>query len=248
MNLDSVFDTRRRATNSANEELTFQIYTMTGRYKTDDHSFLRLDLPYIDIDWERNNIPLDDSGVGDIRFSYSHDLHLDNSHTFLFTFGLELPTGDNSSDLNAASTAPITNVRPGSGTFDPFAGLTFLSKREGLNYYVNAGATVQGGSDDDAVELGDSFSMSVGIYHPFFNRYTIGASVDGIFTKPTRIEDVPLRNSGYSWLFFSLEQTFRLAEQYSVSLRLSYPFFRNVNGRQLAPDEILISLGLQMSF
>lgn len=247
MNLDRVIDARRKATNSAGESLTIQSTEFKPSFSLDEHSIVKLKIPYTFIEWRQSGIPIDDKGIGDIGLVYSHDIHLHEQIQAILTLGIELPTGDHTTD-NLSDTIPINNVRLGSGTFDPSAGIAFVTKGEGIRYFLGLAGTFQGGADDAGVRLGDSFSSIAGAFSKLSESYTTAISLEHTSIKPTRVDDVQVRNSGYTWIFLSVENSLTIASYVTSSLKLSYPIYRNVNGRQLAPDELTVTLNLSIVF
>lgn len=230
-------------------------------------------LPYV----ERNDIRAahNNAGVGEVEFagdsSGVSDLTLFGQYRFFqndtvdiaVIAGIKIPTGD-SNEREAEGELFETEHQPGSGSWDPFAGIAFNRKfeRAGISANVLYTFTTEG---DQQTELGDIFNYNFALsyraispedghdHHQHQHALNILDYVDlalelnGDVREQTEISGEEEDHSGGHTLYLSPGIRVGLGHRWSVYTSFGLPIINDYHGWQSEPDYRIIG-GLSITF
>ena len=231
-------------------------------------------LPYV----ERNDIRAahSNAGVGEVEFAGDAagvgDLTLFGQYRFFrntgadlaVITGIKIPTGD-SNEREAKGELFETEHQPGSGSWDPFAGLAFNRNygRVGISANVLYTFTTEG---DQQTELGDIFNYNLALsyrawspdesdhdHHHHQHALNILDYVDlalelnGDVRERTEIDGEEEEHSGGHTLYISPGIRVGLGHRWSVYTSFGLPIINDYHGQQSEPDYRIIG-GLSVTF
>lgn len=275
--LDDVPNAKLEAA-GANEEdvhsvdtlLQFDVYAVYGF--TDDLA-LGFSLPYV----ERSNIreTTHEDGGGEVEFAGDSegpgDLRLFGQYRFLkqenrnmsILAGIKAPTGNNG-ERELEGGLFETEQQPGSGSWDPFFGLSWdrtqgkLGLSASMFYtFVNEGT--------QQTDLGDVFNYNLAANYRLFSPegdhghhshdHGFGLidyvdaviELNGDYRERVEINDINDDNSGGHTLYLSPGVRIGLGHKWSVYTSVGIPVVNDLNGIQSEPDYRLIG-GISASF
>lgn len=200
-------------------------------------------LPFAWNDLDGNAGDLGGEGVGDIALlakyrAYKRDWSKGAFHLTLIG-GIETPTGDTSERAGGSRLPP--DLQPGSGSWDPFAGIASNVNLERLRidgrvfYKLNTEGT-QDFQDGDFFSL--EFDTAYRFYHPPYPGPTASARLGLQWRHEGRAEldGVKVGSSGRDEILLRSGLTWHPRPNLDVTLSFDLPLYEDVNGQQLGLD------------
>ena len=194
-------------------------------------------------------------GLGDIRLFARYTAFKDNFRGGSFRIapfaGVEAPTGeDNEADSFGRLPA---SVQPGSGSWDPFAGV--VATYQVLDFQLDAQASYRVNTEANGFEFGDVARFDASLQYRLWPR-TLGRGVPGFLygileanlVHKDRNEDsgVDDANSGGTTLFLTPGLQY-VTKRWIVEAAVQLPAFQDLNGTALENDYI-VRAGLRFNF
>jgi len=215
---------------------------LVGSYGITDDITLSLKLPYIYLDNikeahadEPDEVHLhgDAEGIGDLSlFGQYRFLNADNWEAS-FILGLEFPTGQtDESDMDGERFT--TEFQPGSGSWDPFAGLAVQKKIGKIGLYGSLLYLIatEGAQDTD---LGDMLSYNAGVsYTPWAGglAWDFVLELNGELKQKQDINGIEDPNSGGNVLLLSPGTRISWNKRWSLFCSVGIPVAQDWNGIQ----------------
>lgn len=232
-----------------------------------------ISLPYVarnDIRAAHNNAGVgevefagDAAGAGDLTLFGQYRLFHNAGADLAVITGIKIPTGD-SNEREAEGELFETEHQPGSGSWDPFAGLAFNRNygRAGISANVLYTFTTAG---DQQTELGDIFNYNLALsyraYSPegdhdhhhhhhalnILDYVDLALELNGDRRGRTEIDGVEEKHSGGHTLYVSPGIRVGLGHRWSVYTSFGLPIINDYHGQQSEPDYRIIS-GLSITY
>jgi hypothetical protein len=192
----------------------------------------------------------DPSGFGDVSiFSQYRFFHsADNLNHASLTLGLKTPTGETAVQTNQG-TSFETHHQPGSGSWNPSAGLSFTRVMGSFSFDTNVLYTVAT-KGAQGTDLGDNFSYNLALSYAFgaparnaffaaSNNapWTAVLELNGERQAHQRFEDgTDDFNSGGNTVFISPGIRYSGGKNWNTALSIGAPIVKDLNGYQSPPD------------
>jgi hypothetical protein len=243
-------------------------------YGLTDNLSVGLSLPYVD----RQNISEaenagagvgeaelagDSSGIGDISLFGQYRFYSSNSMDIAFIAGVKMPTGD-TDEKELEGKLFEAEQQPGSGSWDPFAGISFNQSwnRIGISSNLLYTFVTEGTQNTD---LGNIFNYNIAVSyraylpeeeHEHHNHEHESKIVDyidvvlelnGDYREQVEINDVEDSNTGGNTLYLSPGVRIGLGQTWSIYTSLGIPIVNDLGGIQSEPD-YRITAGISTTF
>jgi hypothetical protein len=224
-------------------------------YGVTDDLTVGASLPYI----ERNNIREahsdmgigeaalagDSTGIGDLGLFAQYRVFHDANQDVAFLAGLKVPSGE-TRERELEGGLFETEQQPGSGSWDPFAGLAFNHswRRTGIAANVLYTFTTEGSQQ---TELGDIFNYNLALsYRAYSPEDTHDHHHHNHAFNILDYINVALELNGHV-LFISPGIRIGLGHRWSLFSSIGLPVINNLNGQQSEPEYRIIG-GLSTTF
>jgi hypothetical protein len=185
-------------------------------------------------------------GLGDIRAFARYTAYRDNGPGRTFRIapfaGVETPTGDDD-ETDSFGRLPAS-VQPGSGSWDPFAGIVVTHQT--LRFQVDAQASYQANTEANDFEFGDVARLDASLQVRLWPRsltggvpgFLYGVLETNLVRKDNnRSAGVDDRNSGGTTLFIVPAVQY-VTRRWIVETAVQLPVFQDLNGTALENDYI----------
>ncbi len=254
---ESVGDPQDQALTTFEEDLTFVYGATRDLTLAATLPILERRLRFTSLEGERRTISAD--GPGDLTLAgayrlFRRDVKGGTTQVSLLG-GLKLPTGATDikdSDLPALTGTPETRLPPGlqlgSGAVDGIVGLAAMHNMDRLTFYTD----VQGSLNTEGAQdfrAGDQFFYDVSadyVLLPERNMFVV-LELNGVYTAHAEQAGRTVRDSGGHLLFLSPGIQYLPIPPLILEASVQIPIFRDLNGRQLAPDWSVV-VGLRYLF
>ena len=204
------------------------------------------------------------SGFGDVSVSALLKLMNQHRQSLHAQVGLSLPTGD----IDQRDDTPMMNnaqlaypMQLGSGTFDPFAGITYLGQTDLFSWGAQATYKLRAGENKEDYSLGNRFdatawgAIKASNYLSFSTRlqYCTVGEIDGMDAdlNPMMMPLFNTANSGRSQLDVGIGSNLYIPSGNLKNLRfaaeVSFPVAQEVTGIQME-HQWMGTFGIQYSF
>ena len=194
-------------------------------------------------------------GLGDVRLFGRYTAYKDNFRGGSFRLapfaGIETPTGDDD-ERDSFGRLPAS-VQPGSGSWDPFAGI--VATYQVLDFQVDAQASYQANTEGGDVELGDVARLDGSVQYRLWPR-ELGGGVPGFLygiveanlvhkdnNESGGAEDP---NSGGTTLFLVPGLQY-VTKRWIVEAAVQVPVLQDLNGTALESD-YTVRAGFRVNF
>jgi len=252
----------------APEKMTMQMHMLGAMYAVSDQLTIMAMANYLQNDMGlqtrmNREFKTTSSGLGDVSLSALINLRNQNRKRWLAIAGVSLPTGDidQRDDTPMRGNAPLAYpMQLGSGTVDPFAGLTFLGQANRFSWGAQGRYQLRIGENQEAYRfgnliqakgwgsyyLGESSSLSLSA------NYWMIDQIDGMDEdlNPMMMPLFDATNSGRAQVDIGLGSNFYISEGAFKNLRTGaeflVPVWQNVQGLQMENSWMLV-LGMQYS-
>lgn len=201
----------------------------------------------------------DTSIFGQYRLFQRADSHL------AMIAGVKMPTGDGSERENGGELFTVEH-QPGSGSWDPFAGLAFDRRLGPAGFSANVLYTYTTDGDQQT-DLGNLFFYNAALSYPIMrsgeghtpqhhqHQHTAGIldtlelvlELNGETWGRIEIAGMPEEHSGGHVLYVSPGMRLGFGRRWSAHISCGIPLVNDLNGRQSEPDYRVIG-GLSVSF
>lgn len=252
--LQALKDSGNPDVHSVNTFLQPSVFAAYGL--TDDLTF-GVKVPYVlrsgvrqpDGDTDTINKLGDPSGFGDVSvFSQYRFFHsADNLNHASFTLGLKTPTGA-TGVKNNQSTLFETHHQPGSGSWNPSAGVSFTRLMGSFSFDTNVLYTVAT-KGAQGTDLGDNFGYNLALSYAFgapARNAFFAASNNAPWTAVLELngerqyhqitDGVKDLNSGGHTVFISPGVRYSGGKNWNTALSVGAPIVKDLNGYQTPPD------------
>ena len=205
----------------------------------------------------------ENANLGDVSLTAMIKVLNENRQSFHANLGVSIPTGS----VDERDDTPMMNdvvlgypMQTGSGTFDPFAKITYLKQFEVFSLGAQAHFRTRIGENDENYTFGDSFQASTWVAHKISDNFSFSLSAD--YTSTEAIDGVnnnlidmtntmPLfdvGNTGRESILTGLGINYYIANGSLKDLRIGIeyqlPVWQDVNGIQMEQTQV-ISGGIQ---
>jgi hypothetical protein len=194
-------------------------------------------------------------GPGDVRLFGRYTALRDDAKGRTFRIapfaGIEMPTGDDD-DRDSFGTLPAT-VQPGSGSWDPFAGV--VATWQTLGYQIDAQASYQFNTRANGFEFGDEFRLDASLQYRLWPR-SLGSGVPGFLygvlesnlvrQGRNRSGGTDDRDSGGTSLFLSPGLQY-VTRRWVAEAIVQLPAFQRLGGTALE-DDFTVRTGFRVNF
>ncbi|MCZ6691260.1 MAG: hypothetical protein O7H41_16865 [Planctomycetota bacterium] len=211
-------------------------------------------LPFVYRTLESDAGDAETSGIGDVTLVAKYRIFRTTAHrasdNLAALLGLELPTGSDTETENGAR-LPMT-LQPGSGSWDPFAGLaaTFERDRWKFNGVWLYQLNTEGGQD---YKFGDELVLDLAVGNRFWIEKYPGPSASGTFGLRwkhefrARQDGDGVTNTGGDTISARLSFVFHPRPVWDIVATLEVPLYHRVNGTQLVDDfSLFIAIGFRI--
>lgn len=206
----------------------------------------------------------DAAGMGDATLFGHYRFFRSDYADIAVIAGVKMPTGDSSEHENGGELFE-TEHQPGSGSWDPFAGLAFNRNygRAGISANVLYTFTTEG---DQQTELGDIFNYNLALsyrawspdesdhdhhHHQhvlnILDYVDLALELNGDVRERTEIDGEEEEHSGGHTLYISPGIRVGLGHRWSVYTSFGLPIINDYHGQQSEPDYRIIG-GLSVTF
>ncbi|MGZ4980806.1 MAG: transporter [Methylobacter sp.] len=253
--LQTIKDSGNADIHSVNSLLTPSVF---GAYGITDDLTLGLKVPYVfrsgvrspDPDTDTINTLGDPHGFGDVSiFSQYRFFHsADNLNHASVTIGLKTPTGQTAL-TNNQGTLFETHHQPGSGSWNPSAGVSFTRVMGSFSFDTNVLYTVAT-KGAQGVDMGDNFSYNLALSYAFgaparnaffaaSNNapWTAVLELNGERQSKQKFADGTYDiNSGGDTVFISPGVRYSGGKNWNTALSIGTPIVKDFNGYQTPPE------------
>ena len=249
-----LFDGEKRESNPNDLERIDNRTTLGASYGLRSDLTLTALLPYVYRRVESDAGDLDSRGLGDLTLVAKWRLHRSTgeriSNNFAVLGGLEAPTGATSEKERGVRLSPP--LQPGSGSWDPFAGIAGTLERD--RWKLNAVAFYQwntrGAQDYD---FGDEIVAELSASNRFWiERYpgpamSAGVGIRWVHTFRSYQDGDPVTNSGSDTVSLRFGTVFHPQPVWDLVATLEVPVYHRVNGTQLVENfSLFIGVGYRI--
>ncbi|MBI1362396.1 MAG: transporter [Proteobacteria bacterium] len=235
-----------------------------GMYGLTDKVTVMAMVPYLDKKMEtlhRNGTRAKQTadGLGDIKASALMELWEGDNARLQGQLGLSLPTGD----IDKTGTTGARLAYPmqlGSGTYDAIASLTYSGHTADWSWGAQGATTLRTGDNDNGYRLGNIYSATGWLARPVTENVSLSGRLLGTYTGQINGRDSALTpmmmpaantiNSGGTMVDAGFGVNFLMpatAKGHRLSLEVTVPMYRNLQGTQLEKD-YAVTLGWQKTF
>lgn len=210
------------------------------------------------------NFSTTSSGIGDLSFSALIKLSNQNSQSIHGNIGVSIPTGniDQKDDTPMMTNTKLAYpMQLGTGTWDPFLGLTYLGQSNFFSWGLQSIYKFRLSNNSRHYTLGNSFRTNLWAAFKVSNSFSFSmnfyflnkAKIDGVDKdlNPLMMPLFNTANSGKSQLDTSVGINYYISKGSLKNLRsgleLKMPLMQNVNGIQMK-RKLMLSYGIQYSF
>ncbi|HEY8034291.1 MAG TPA: transporter [Methylobacter sp.] len=236
---------------------TFLQPSVFGAYGLTDDLTLGMKIPYVlrsgvrspNADGNAVDKLGDPSGFGDVsifgQYRFFHSA--DNLNHASFTLGLKTPTGETNVRTNQGD-AFETHHQPGSGSWNPSAGLSFTRVMGSYSFDTNVLYTVatKGAQHTDLGDnFGYNFALSYAFGAPARNAFfaasnnapwTAVLELNGEWQGNQKTAGLKDPNSGGHTIFISPGIRYSGHKHWNTALSIGAPILKDFNGYQTPPD------------
>ncbi len=277
LDLDEISDERLEQLGAADEEVhsveSLLNVSANISYGITDDLTIGLSLPYVDRsnireahhDMGMGEVELagDSKGLGDMSLFGQYRFYHDDSIDAAVMTGVKTPTGDKKERENEGGLFEAEQ-QPGSGSWDPFLGLSFnrIWGRAGVSSNVLYTFVTEGTQQTD---LGDIFNYNLAASYRAYltedghdhNHHGHGSDIvdyvdvvlelNGDYRDKVEINGKADANSGGHTMYLSPGVRIGIGHSWSVFTSIGIPIINDLNGVQSEPDYRIIG-GLSKSF
>ena len=275
--LDDLSDARLEALGAAEEDVhsvdSLLQFNASVAYGLSNDLTLGASLPYIDrynvreahhdLGMGEAELAGDSGGIGDIRLFAQYRFYKGDMSDIALLAGVKAPTGDTDERELEGGLFEIEQ-QPGTGSWDPFAGLSFNQElgRAGISANFLYTVSTEG---DQQTELGDIFNYNLALswrayspegghdHHHHTNTFNIvdymdlAIELNGDVRGHVEIAGEEEKNSGGHIVYLSPGVRIGLAHRVSLFSSLGIPVLNDLNGVQSEPDFRVIG-GISIRF
>ncbi len=259
----------RSTFNVAPTDMIMQMHMFGGMIGITDRITGMVMVPYIINDMDHvgmmGNFRTHSEGIGDIKPSAILSILDTPDMKLVGQIGLSLPTGsiDERDDTPAGSNQLLPyGMQLGSGTFDPFARLTFTKFDGPWSYGTQASATIRFGENDEDYRLGHHSMVSAWTMYNVTEYFGVTLRLNGKYLgdihgadarlNPMMVPTADPDNYGYRKIsgalgFNLINQQDGVLKNHRLAGEIEFPLYQDLNGPQLK-DDYRLTLGWQYAF
>lgn len=276
--LDDISNERLEALGAINEEVhsTDSLMSLSANiaYGLTDNLSIGISLPYIDrqnISEAENDGPGmgeaefagDSNGVGDLTLFSQYRFYSTGKINLAIILGLKTPTGD-TDEFELEGKPFEAEQQPGSGSWDPFAGLSFNKSWGRIGIASNLLYTfVNDGTQN--TNLGDIFNYNLAttyrVYHVkedhdhqhhdhsnnLIDYLDLVLELNGDYREKVEIDGIKDSNTGGNTLYLSPGLRIGFGHKWSIYSSFGLPIINDLGGIQSEP-ELRITAGISTTF
>ncbi len=275
--LDDISNERLEELGAINEEVhsTDSLLNLTANvvYGVTDNLSIGFSLPYVDrqnVSEAENDGPGvgeadlagDSSGIGDLSLFGQYRFYNSKSMDVAIIVGVQTPTGD-TDEKEIAGVLFEAEQQPGSGSWDPFTGISFNQSwgRTGITSNLLYTIVTEGTQDTD---LGNIFNYNIAAsyraylpeeghdhHHDHENKIVdymnIVLELNGDYRERVEVSNVEDSNTGGHTLYLSPGVRLGIGHTWSLYSSLGIPIVNDLGGIQSDPD-YRITAGISTTF